>query len=99
MLLLPTRRERAHGVCAEPLTSQLRIATHYGMIVILFSTFATPGADHAARSASFFSAHERTLPISLTVEPCVSTVMRRASTSALRRRASSILLLISVGET
>src|SRR5207302_3362798 len=62
-------------------------------------TLVTPGADQAARSASFFSAHDRTLPRSLTVLPSTSTVIRRASSSALRRRASSILLFTSVGET
>lgn len=27
-----------------------------------FSTLVVPGADHAARAASSFSAHERTVP-------------------------------------
>ena len=34
----------------------------YGLIMILFSTLVTPGADQAARLASSFSAQERTLP-------------------------------------
>ena len=35
---------------------------YYGLIVIWLSTIVVPGADHAALSASSFSAHERTLP-------------------------------------
>jgi hypothetical protein len=31
-------------------------------MVMQFSTFVTPGAEHAARSGSCFSTHERTLP-------------------------------------
>jgi hypothetical protein len=38
------------------------VESYYGFIVIWLSTFVVPGADHAARSASSFSAHERTLP-------------------------------------
>jgi nucleotide-binding universal stress UspA family protein len=34
----------------------------YGLTMMWFSTFVTPGADHAARSASSFSAHARTVP-------------------------------------
>src|ERR1700716_2784803 len=34
-------------------------------IVMRFSTEVTPAADHATRSASCFSAHERTLPLSV----------------------------------
>jgi hypothetical protein len=35
---------------------------YYGLIVTWLSTVVVPGADHAALSASSFSAHERTLP-------------------------------------
>src|SRR5439155_19887920 len=41
-------------------------------IVIRFSTEVTPGADHAARSASSFSAHARTVPFRMTLLPCTS---------------------------
>ena len=47
-----------------------------------------PGAAQAARSASCRSAHARTLPRKITVSPRVSTVIRRASSSALRFRAA-----------
>ena len=63
------------------------------------STLVTPGALQAARSASCRSAQDRTLPLRITSLPLASTVMRLASTSALRRKASSILLLISEGAT
>jgi hypothetical protein len=59
-----------------------------------FSTVVVPGADQAARSASSLSAHELTLPYNFTVLPSTSTLIRRASSSALRRSASSILLFI-----
>jgi hypothetical protein len=39
-----------------------------------FSTLETPGAAHAARSASRFSAHDRPLPQSFTVLSAASTV-------------------------
>src|SRR5712664_3155548 len=71
----------------------------YGMIVRRFSTWETPGAAQAARSASLLSAHERTLPRTVTLPPETSTVMRRASISALRLSASSIFILMSVGLT
>ena len=64
-----------------------------------FSTLAVPGADQAATSASSFSAYDRTVPYSFTVPPSTLTVMRRASSSALRFSASSILALMSVGDT
>jgi hypothetical protein len=37
--------------------------------VIRFSTEATPGANHAERSASSLSAQERTVPLSITLLP------------------------------
>src|SRR4051812_24535913 len=43
------------------------------------STLVTPGARHAARSASSFSSQERTLPLSLTLLPSTSTLTRPAS--------------------
>jgi len=55
-----------------------------GTMEMLFSTLVTPGADQAARSASCFSAQDRTVPYSLTAPPSASTVIRRASNSALR---------------
>jgi hypothetical protein len=61
---------------------------HYGVTIILFSTFVTPGAHHAALSASWRSAHDRTVPLRMISLPLVSTVMRLASNSALRRKAS-----------
>ena len=64
-----------------------------------FSTIVVPGADHAARSASSLSAHERTLPYNFTLLPSTTTLIRRASSSALRRSASSILLFTSCGVT
>ena len=36
------------------------------------STEVTPGADHAARSASSFSAQERTVPVRMTLLPSTS---------------------------
>jgi hypothetical protein len=59
------------------------------------STDLVPGADQAALSASSFSAHERTLPYRLTLLPSTSTLIRRASSSALRRSASSIFVFTS----
>jgi hypothetical protein len=41
-----------------------------------FSTFVTPGAAHAARSASSRSANERTVPVSTTAPSRASTLMR-----------------------
>ena len=73
-----------------------RPATH-GETVSWFSTLTTPGVAHAARSAASFSAQDRTVPRRTTAPPSASTVMRFASTSALRRKASSIFRLISLG--
>lgn len=56
-----------------------------------------PGADHATRSASSFSAQERTVPRKITLLPSVSTVIRRASVSALRSSASAIFFFRSAG--
>src|ERR1700730_12772211 len=66
---------------------------------ILFSTCVTPGARQAADSASSRSAHERTVPLRITLPPIASTEIRFASTTALRLNASSILVLISTGDT
>ena len=57
----------------------------------------TPGTCHATRSASLRSAHERTVPLSVTTLPSASTVTRLASSSALRRKDSSIFRLMSAG--
>src|SRR5262245_46982960 len=46
---------------------------HHGSTVMRFSTPVTPGADQAARSASSFSAHDRTVPVSVTPPPLTST--------------------------
>ena len=59
----------------------------------------TPGAAQAARAASSFSAHERTVPRRVTLPPSTSTVIRLASISALRRNAFSIFDLSSIGDT
>src|SRR5579883_1630143 len=64
-----------------------------------FSTAVTPGADQATRSASCFSAQERTVPLRITLLPCTSTVMRSASVSALRTSACSIFSFSSDGVT
>src|SRR6201999_2495831 len=69
----------------------------YGETMMRSSTFVTPGADQATRSASSRSIHERTVPVRITSLPLVSTTMRLASTSALRLNASWIFLLISEG--
>ena len=63
------------------------------------SRLVTPGADHAARSTSSSSAHERSVPCSTTLPPTVSTRTRSASTVALRWRAASIFFSTSLGTT
>src|SRR4051794_10481012 len=68
-------------------------------ISISFSTFVTPGASQACFSASFFSAQERTLPLSVTVPPSTSTSILSESKVALLTKAALIFLLISVGVT
>jgi hypothetical protein len=65
--------------------------------MVRLSTFATPGARHAASSASSRSAHEAAPQND--PHPTFSTVTRLASISAARRTASSILRLISMGVT
>src|ERR1700730_13826121 len=55
-------------------------------MVIRLSTFLTPGAAQAARSASWRSAQDRPAPLRTTSLPFASTVIRLASTSALRPR-------------
>src|SRR3982075_679952 len=72
---------------------------YYGEIVMRLSTHVTPGADHAARSASSLSAQERTAPFKMTWLPWVSTVILFASVSTLRTSAFSISALISEGFT
>jgi hypothetical protein len=62
--------------------------------VIRSSILVTPGAAQAARSASCRSAHDFTVPRRITSLPLASTVMRLASSSALRRK---VLLVISSG--
>jgi hypothetical protein len=59
----------------------------------MFVTLETPGDAQATRSASCFSAHDRAVPRRVTALPSISTLMRPASTSALRRNASSIFVL------
>jgi len=43
------------------------------VIESLFSTFDTPAADHAARSAAFRSGQLETAPVRTTVFPRIST--------------------------
>src|SRR6185436_20688535 len=56
----------------------------------LLSTMVTPGACHAATSASSLSANERTVPRRITVPPTTSAVIFSASMAALRRKTSLI---------
>src|SRR5213076_1092010 len=65
--------------------------------VVLYLCDARRPPYRALRFLSFDQ--ERTVPRSTTSPPLASTVMRLASISALRRNASSILLLISAGAT
>ena len=44
----------------------------YGTTVIRLATMATPGAPQAARCASSFSVHDRTLPLRMTFAPSAS---------------------------
>src|ERR1019366_9475759 len=67
----------------------------HAAIVKLSSTWQTPGAAQAARSASLRSAHERTLPRRTTLFPLTSTLMRVASSSVVRRNAFSIFVFTS----
>ena len=67
--LLRHTAERVHG----------DVVGAYGEMMRWFSTDVTPGAERAARSASRFSAHERTVPFKTTWLPCTSTVMCWAS--------------------
>src|SRR5258705_10068062 len=57
--------------------------------VIRFSTWVTPGADQATRSASSRSAHDRTVPFRITLLPWTSFWIRSASVAALRPCASA----------
>src|SRR5258706_10173187 len=99
-----TTHPRAY-VERHPSAMRLPAAHHFlhgpytGATAMRFSTLATPGAIHAARDASCRSAHERTVPLSVTWEPSASTTMRFASISALRLKASSIFFFTSVGAT
>lgn len=72
-------------------------ATSYGITTSRSSTFVTPGAAQAARSASSRSLSERTVPVSTTTPSWLSTLTRCASTTALRLKALSILALRSKG--
>src|ERR1700704_6273135 len=67
--------------------------------VIRFSTWVTPGADQATRSASSRSAHDRTVPFRITLLPWTSIWIRSASVAALRTSASSIFFWSSAGGT
>jgi hypothetical protein len=69
----------------DPLAANPRGGRVQALIVIRFSTLATPGARQATCSASSRSAQDRTLPLRVTSPPFVSTVMCLASTSALVR--------------
>ena len=69
----------------------------HGLIMIRFSTSVTPGADQAARSASRRSAHDRTLPVRITLLPWVVTWICSAFVSAVRTSASSIFLVELLG--
>ena len=88
------------GPTAGPAHGRARRGSlRHGLMVIRFSTRETPGTCQATRSASWRSAQDRTEPRSVTAPPSVSTVMRLASTSALRRKDSSILRRTSTGGT
>ena len=50
-----------------------RAVTIAALIESLFSTFDTPGADHATLSAAFRSAQLETAPVRTTVDPRIST--------------------------
>ena len=71
--------------------------TGYLLIVRRLSTLVTPGADHATPSASANSEGDDTRPVRTTVLLWASTFTCRASISALRLKAVSILCAISVG--
>ena len=71
-------------------------APDYGMIVSQSSTCVTPGAAHAARSASCRSNHECTLPVGMTFPSSAVTLTRRALISALRLNAASVLSCTSI---
>src|SRR6476646_3230430 len=60
-------------------TARGSIYRYQGATVTLFSTFETPGADHAACSASSFSCHEWTLPRNTTLLSVASTLIWLAS--------------------
>lgn len=95
MLSRPARSEAANrphraAKVGHPLAGNLHMA---------LSTWETPGAAQASRSASSFSAQERTLPRRVTLPPSTSTVMRPASPAVLRRNASLILALRSIRDT
>src|ERR1700720_164696 len=98
MLQIVTRNDRPIKAGAARVIP-LQVVRRYGLMVISFLTLTTPGAAQAACSASRRSAQERTLPFRITSPPFASTVTRLASIAALRRNASSILRLISLGVT
>ena len=60
----------------------------YAAITRSSSTQVTPGADQAACSAAWRSAHEETVPFRVTLSRATLTLMRSASTSAARRKAT-----------
>src|SRR6267142_3821962 len=87
-------RRRAGGTC-----DSFPDRNVYNEIVMRLSTEVTPGADHAARSASSFSSQERTVPFRMTLVPSTSILVRLASHMTLRRSACSIFCFISDGTT
>jgi len=60
---------RSADRAAEPYPA----VTIAALIESLFSTFETPGADHATLSAAFRSAQLETEPVRTTVDPRIST--------------------------
>jgi len=67
--------------------------------LISLTTLVTPGADQAAPNAALRSAHESTLPRSVTVEPLAITSMFLASSCACRANASRIRFTTLAGAT
>ena len=64
-----------HDSPQKPMRSSqsYRAVTIAALIESLFSTFDTPGADHATLSAAFRSAQLETAPVRTTVDPRIST--------------------------
>ena len=82
----------AFGMHPPSVSPPYALPNPYGTIAMWSTSLETPGAAHAARSAASFSNQERTFPCRVTVLPSAETEILRASTSALRRSASSILV-------